>query len=101
MGRITRSPHIVLFEQTDSLLKTLYTESRDKAKRDALRSIIHSAMEQRAAYVNGNFYHPMTFLLLTSAVFDVQEIRRLEKQLAELEKEIKHIQDNKQESATT
>jgi hypothetical protein len=54
----------------DRLLKTMYTGSRDREKREALESVMSIASRERGAYVNGGFTYPLTFILLMNLVYE-------------------------------
>ena len=80
---------MALNEETEKLLNTLYTRSIEEEKRKALQNIIRAAMEERAAYTNGPFYDPLTFILTTSTISNTVNLNRLEKKIQKLEKEVK------------
>ena len=92
MGRITNSPHIVLYEKVDSLLNSLYKTSIDRENSDALENIIRSAMTERASFANGDFCDPMSFILLISKVTEMMELTRLEKRIEILSDKIKNLE---------
>ncbi|MDQ1278990.1 MAG: hypothetical protein QG670_250 [Thermoproteota archaeon] len=77
----SKSPHIVFNEKVELLLGSLYKSSRDREKRDALHNIIGDASGERAAFVNGDFYDALSFILLTFAVCDIVELNLLERRL--------------------
>ena len=93
LGRITKSPHIILYESIDNLLNSLYKTSKDRENRDALKSIISSAMSERAAFVNGDFYDPISFILFMSKITEKMELIRLEKRIDTLLDIIKNIEE--------
>lgn len=91
MGRITKSPHIVFNEEVELLLGSLYKSSRDRDRREALHSIIEDASGERAAFVNGDFYDALSFILLTSAVCDIVELNHLERRLEDLQRRLEAL----------
>jgi len=67
-----------LYSEMDRLLKTMYTGSRDREKRETLERVMSIASHERGAYVNGNFPYPLSFILLTNLVYERAEIIRFE-----------------------
>lgn len=89
LRRITEPPHTVLNEEKETLLNSLCALVAKRRKKEALHSAICSVMEESAAYTNGPFYDLLAFILMTSAVFDLQELSHLEERIGKVESELK------------